>query len=226
MCYSVESSAKTTLFSLISIIVLFSSNVPHFKWIALILISWCSMQVGELLLWLTNPRKSCTPMNKLITLTLIPLILLSQPLLVIFGSFFVKPWSTCSRNRQMLILGYCLITSMVFLYYFFQNPTKYCTTVTKQGHLHWFLKGNEDTRLEMPYGYYAWLIVICVSALLLWNISYKALGAVFLIPLIGFIYSLNTDSKSSIWCYYSSYSSMVMLILYGLYKFKIYNILK
>ena len=226
MCYSVESSLKTSLLSFISIIVLFSSNVPHFKWIALILISWCSMQVGELLLWLTNPRKSCTPMNKLITLTLIPLILLSQPLLVIFGSFFVKPWSMCSQNRRMLILGYCIIASIVFLYYFFENPTKYCTTVTKQGHLNWLLKSSEDPRYEMPYGYYGWIVVGIGSALLLWDISYKALVALFLIPLIGFIYSLNTDSKSSIWCYYSSYSSMVMLILYGLYKFKIYNILK
>ena len=226
MCYSVESSLKTSLLSFISIIVLFSSNVPHFKWIALILISWCSMQVGELLLWLTNPRKSCTPMNKLITLTLIPLILLSQPLLVIFGSFFVKPWSACSQNRRMLILGYCIIASIVFLYYFYENPTKYCTTVTKQGHLNWLLKSSEDPRYEMPYGYYSWIVVGIGSALLLWDISYKALVALFLIPLIGFIYSLNTDSKSSIWCYYSSYSSMVMLILYGLYKFKIYNILK
>lgn len=226
MCYSVESSLKTSLFSFISIIVLFSSNVQHFKWIALILTGWCSMQVGELLLWLTNPRKSCTPMNKLITLTFIPLILLSQPLLVIFGSFFVKPWSMCSQNRRMLILGYCIIASIVFLYYFFENPTKYCTTVTKQGHLNWLLKSSEDPRYEMPYGYYAWIVVGIGSALLLWNISYKALVALFLIPLIGFIYSFNTDSKSSIWCYYSSYSSIVMLILYGLYKFKIYNILK
>lgn len=226
MCYSVESSLKTSLLSFISIIVLFSSNVPHFKWIALILISWCSMQVGELLLWLTNPRKSCTPMNKLITLTLIPLILLSQPLLVIFGSFFVKPWSTCSQNRRMLILGYCIIASIVFLYYFFENPTKYCTTVTKQGHLNWLLKNSEDPRYEMPYGYYSWIVVGIGSALLLWDISYKALVALFLIPLIGFIYSLNTDSKSSIWCYYSSYSAVTMLIIYGLYKFKIYNILK
>jgi len=226
MCYSVESSAKTSLFSLVAIIVLFTSNVPHFKWIAIMLISWCSMQVGELLLWLTNPRKSCTSMNKLITLTLIPLILLSQPLLVIFGSFYLKPWSQCSDNRRMLILGYFIIVTIVFLYYFFENPTKYCTTVTKQGHLNWLLKINEDPRIEMPYGYYAWVVAIIVPAFLLWDISYKALFAVFLIPFIGFIYSFKTDAKSSIWCYYCSYSSIVMLILYGLYKFKIYNILK
>ena len=226
MCYSVESSLKTSLFSLIAIVILFSSNVPHFKWIALILISWCSMQVGELLLWLTNPRKSCTPMNKLITFTLIPLILLSQPVLAATGSFFVKPWSMCSHNRQMLILGYCLITSIVFLYYFFKNPTKYCTIVTKQGHLQWFLKNREDKRFEMPIGYYIWLGAISIPAFLLWDISYKALFVVFLLPLFSFIYGLTTDAKDSIWCYYSSYSAVTMLIIYGLYKFKIYNILK
>jgi len=226
MCYSVESSAKTSLLAFISIAVLFSSNVPHFKWIALMMTGWCSMQVAELLLWLTNPRKSCTTMNKVITLTLIPLILISQPILPIIGSFFVKPWSKCSKNRRMLIVGYSIAISAVFLYYFFSNTTKYCTIVTPQGHLQWFLKTNENSKLEMPYGYYLWFIVIVIAAFILWDISYKAVFVVGILPLIGFIYSLTTDAKDSIWCYYSSFSSVAMLIFYGLYKFKIYNILK
>jgi len=226
MCYSVESSAKTSLLAFISIAVLFSSNVPHFKWIALMMTGWCSMQVAELLLWLTNPRKSCTTMNKVITLTLIPLILISQPILPIIGSFFVKPWSKCSKNRRMLIVGYSIAISAVFLYYFFSNTTKYCTIVTPQGHLQWFLKTNENSKLEMPYGYYLWFIVIVIAAFILWNISYKAIFVILFLPLIGFMYSLTTDAKDSIWCYYSSFSAVAMLIFYGLYKFKIYNILK
>lgn len=226
MCYSVESSAKTSLLSFISIAVLFSSNVPHFKWIALAMTGWCLMQVAELLLWLTNPRKSCTTMNKVITLTLIPLILLSQPILPILGSFFVKPWSKCSKNRQMLIVGYIAIFSVLFFYSFFNKPTKYCTTVTKQGHLHWFLNYREQLNNEMPYEYYLWLPVILIPYLLIWNVSYKALFVVLILPLFGFIYGLTTDSRSSIWCYYSSFSAIAMLIVYGLYKFKIYNILK
>ena len=226
MCYSVESSAKTSLLAFISISILLSSNVPHFKWIAVMMIGWCSMQVGELLLWLTNPRKSCTTMNKVITLTLIPLILISQPILPILGSFFVKPWSQCSKNKRMLIVGYSIIVSVIFLYYFFNKPTKYCTIVTKQGHLQWFLKNSENLKLEMPYGYYIWALIVAIPALLLWNISYKALFVVLLLPLFGFIYGLRTDAKDSIWCYYSSFSAVVMLIVYGLYKFKIYNILK
>ena len=93
MCYSVESSAKTTLYSLISIIVLLTSGVPHFQWLGVILIGWCGMQFDELLLWLTNPRKGCSAANKLITTTLIPLVLILQPLGSVLGSFFVKPWS-------------------------------------------------------------------------------------------------------------------------------------
>jgi hypothetical protein len=226
MCYSVESSAKTSLLAFISIAVLFTSNVPHFKWIAVMMIGWCSMQIGELLLWLTNPRKSCTTMNKVITLTLIPLILVSQPILPILGSFFVKPWSQCSKNRQMLIVWYSIIVSAVFLYYFFMNPTKYCTIVTKQGHLQWFLKNGENLKQKMPIGYYIWALIVAIPALLLWNISYKALFVVLLLPLFGFIYGLRTDAKDSIWCYYSSFSAIAMLVVYGLYKFKIYNILK
>ena len=226
MCYSVESSAKTSLLAFISIAILFSSNVPHFKWIAVMMIGWCSMQVAELLLWLTNPRKSCTNVNKVITLTLIPLIVVSQPILPILGSFFVKPWSKCSKNRQMLIVGYSIIVSVIFLYYFFNKPTKYCTIVTKQGHLQWFLKNSENLGLEMPYGYYIWALAVSIPAFLLWNISYKALFVVFILPIFGFIYGLTTDAKDSIWCYYSSFSAIAMLIVYGLYKFKIYNILK
>ena len=226
MCYSVESSAKTSLLAFISIAVLFSSNVPHFKWIALMMTGWCSMQVAELLLWLTNPHKSCTTMNKVITLTLIPLILVSQPILPILGSFFVKPWSQCSKNKRMLIVGYSIVISALFLYYFFNNPTKYCTIVTPQGHLQWFLKNREYKRFEMPYGYYIWALAVIIPAFLLWNISYKALFVVFILPIFGFIYGLTTDAKDSIWCYYSSFSAVAMLIVYGLYKFKIYNILK
>ena len=187
---------------------------------------WCSMQVAELLLWLTNPRKSCTNVNKVITLTLIPLIVVSQPILPILGSFFVKPWSKCSKNRQMLIVGYSIIVSVIFLYYFFNKPTKYCTIVTKQGHLQWFLKNSENLGLEMPDGYYIWALAVIIPAFLLWNISYKALFVVFILPIFGFIYGLTTDAKDSIWCYYSSFSAIAMLIVYGLYKFKIYNILK
>ena len=226
MCYSVESSAKSSLLSFISIAILFASNVPHFKWIALMMCGWCLMQFVELLLWLTNPRKSCTTINKLITVTLIPLVLILQLTLVALGSFFVKSWSKCSQNRRIFIVGYCIIAAAKLLYDFFKKPTKYCTIVTKQGHLNWFVTNLEKNKLEMPKGYYLWILVIMVCGLLLWDISYKAMFVVFILPIIGFVYASKTDSKASIWCYYASFSAIAMLIVYALYKFKIYNILK
>lgn len=223
MCYSVESSAKTTLYSLVAIIIMFRSNVPHFKWIAMILVGWCGMQFAELLLWLTNPRKSCTTANKILTLTLIPIILILQPLGATLGSLFVKPWAKCSNNRKLFIVIFSIISSMSLLLHFYGKPTKYCTTVTPEGHLDWWLSKYVGTK---PVAYTLWLIIIAAPIFLLWDISYKAVVATCIMPLLGFIYGLRTDSKGSIWCHYSSYTAIISLIMYGLYKFKIYNILK
>ena len=50
MCYSVESSLKTTVLSFFSIIYLLASGIPHFQWLGITLIGWCAMQFEELLL--------------------------------------------------------------------------------------------------------------------------------------------------------------------------------
>jgi hypothetical protein len=227
MCYSVESSAKTTLLSLVAIVVMLRSNVPHFMWIGLIMVGWCGMQFVEMLLWLTNPRKSCTPMNKLITLTLIPLVLISQPLCVLFGSFFVKPWSECSNKRKLFIVTYSMVVTFCLLVDFYKDAEKYCTVVTPEGHLHWWLsnftsKYSSDSLTK----YYIWLFLLAVPIFMLWNISFKAIVVIAVLPLFGFFYGLRTDSNGSIWCHYTSYTAIISLVMYGLYKFKIYNILK
>jgi hypothetical protein len=199
------------------------SNVPHFMWIGAIMIGWCGMQFAELLLWLTNPRKSCTPMNKLITLTLIPIILILQPVGAILGSFFVKPWSACSQKRKLFIVLFSILSSLVLLLHFFGNRVKYCTTVTPEGHLNWWLSNYSG---KIPIAYILWLIIIALPIFVLWDKSYKVVVALSIMPAFGFIYGLRTDSKGSIWCHYTSYTSIISLVVYGLYKFKIYNILK
>ena len=223
MCYSVESSAKTTLLSLVAIVVMLQSSVSHFKWIGLMLIGWCGMQFAELLLWLTNPSKSCTSMNKLITLTLIPLVLVSQPLLGLLGSFFVKPWRECNQKRKLFIVVYSILSSSVLLLHFFGNRVKDCTTVTPEGHLDWWLSKYQGNK---PVAYVMWIIIISLPIFLLWNTSFNAIIAICIIPLFGFFYGLRTDSKGSIWCHYTSYTAIVSVVIYLLYKFKIYNILK
>jgi len=223
MCYSVESSAKTSLYSLVAIVIMLQSNVPRFKWIGAIMIGWCGMQFAEMLLWLTNPRKSCTTMNKLITFTLIPLVLVSQPLSALFGSFFVKPWSACSQKRKLFIVLFSILSSLVLLLHFFGKRVKDCTTVTAEGHLNWWLSNYTGSK---PIAYTLWLIIIALPIFVLWDTSYKVVVALSIMPAFGFIYGLKTDSKGSIWCHYTSYTSIISLVVYGLYKFKIYNILK
>ena len=222
MCYSIESSAKTTLYSFITIYVLLQSGVPHFQWSAMSLVGWCGMQFAELLLWLTNPRNTCTTANKVITLTLIPLVIYLQVFGTILGSFFVKPWNECNKSRKSFIMWYSIVTLVILLPYFYGNLNNVCTTVTQGGHLFWWPNSYTTT---FPYFYFIWFIMALIPVFALWNLSYNIYIIMGLFPGFGFYYGLTTDSKASVWCYYSSFMSLIAIIFYGLYKLKVYNIL-
>jgi hypothetical protein len=228
MCYSVESSAKTTLISLIAIIILLQSGVPHFQWLGVVLIGWCLMQFAEFLLWLTDPRKGCSSVNKLITATLIPFTLCLQALCPAIGSFFVKPWVQCKQLRRIFILFYSIISVSVMLVYFYGRPVKYCTTVTSNGHLDWFVSEWPVIVIgtKRLIATTLWQIIIIIPFIVLWDVSYKAVFAFCILPLIGYFYGFTTDSNGSIWCHFASFTSITSLIMYGLYKYNIYNILK
>ena len=132
MCYSVSSSLKTTTISLIAIVYLLSSGIPHFQWIGILLIGWCGMQFAELLLWMTKPRTQCTSWNKIITLTLIPLVLALQPLGSLWGSLYVIPWNKSTDFRKNFIIFYSILIVLAVCWSQFFNITKTCTIVTVQ----------------------------------------------------------------------------------------------
>ena len=137
MCYSVESSLQTTLISSVTIVYLLSSNIPHYQWLGIALIGWCGMQFNEFLLWLTEPQKECTKWNEIITMTLIPFTLISQPLFSLLGSLYVFPWKNLSNIRQhfMIMFAFICIISIYFIHFYKIDKT--CTTVSEQGHLVW-----------------------------------------------------------------------------------------
>jgi hypothetical protein len=151
------------------------------------------------------------------------LVLVSQPLFGLLGSFFVKPWSECNQKRKLFIVGYSILSSSVLLLNFFGNIVKDCTTVTPEGHLNWWLSKYQGNK---PIAYVLWIFIISLPIFLLWNTSFKVIIAISILPLFGFFYGLRTDSKGSIWCHYTSYTTIVSIVIYLLYKFKIYNILK
>lgn len=208
MCYSVESSAKTTAISLIAIIYLFTSNIPHFKWLAVTLIGWSLMQFSELLLWLTEPRKGCTDMNTLITMTLIPFTLIMQPLGSLFGSLYVIPWDKSTTFRKNFIIAYSIFVTLMYTAYHFYKPEKICTTVTKGGHLDWYTKTKIPEYSIFTFIFIAILIVL--PLFMFWDKSVLVLFLLILFPAFGFIYGkMYTDSAGSIWCYYTSYTSII-----------------
>jgi len=228
MCYSVESSAKTTLMSIIATVILLRSNIPHFQWLGFTLIGWGGMQFAELLLWLTNPRKSCTTANKLITTVLIPFILILNALCPVLGSFFVKPWSQSNETRRLFILLYSIAATISLILYFYGSPVKYCTTVTEKGHLDWWVSEWSvlDFKIKRLFATTVWQIIIIIPFIVLWDVSYKAVIVFSILPLLGYYNGFKTDANGSIWCHYASFTSIVSLIMYGLYVTNTYNILK
>ena len=208
MCYSAGSSLRTSLISGAAIAYLLLSGLPHYQWLGLLLVGWCGMQFAEYLLWSTNPAKGCTPMNKLITLTLIPLVLMLQPLGSLFGSFFVTPWSKSSDFRKQFVGWFSAFVVAGVSYVTYYDMYKTCTIVTDQYHLYWltsnYVKNNKRVGI-----YFLWAIVIGLPLILYWNRSWVFLGALLVTPIFGFMYGLYTDSRASLWCYYTSYTSVI-----------------
>ena len=221
MCYSVKSSLKTTTISFLAIVYLLMSNIPHFQWIGVALIGWCGMQFDELLLWLTNPRKSCTKLNEIITMTLIPFTLMSQPVFLLWGSLFVFPWATLSQLKKQLMLGYTAICTILICYVQYYKPDKTCTTITKEGHLSWSTSFYvSKNTLFTPL----WALMIASPLLYLWNKNYLLILLLIIIPLIGYYLGSYTDSHGSVWCFYTSYTSIIACVALFLYQNNIYRI--
>jgi hypothetical protein len=226
MCYSVASSARTTAISLLAIVYLLQSKIPHFQWIGVTLIGWCGMQFAELLLWMTEPRKGCTQWNKIITLTLIPLVLLFQPVGSLLGSLYVIPWSKSDDFRKNFIIFYSLLMTAGVAFNHFYKPYKLCTTLTENGHLFWCTTKLKKPDLLDYATYYTWAFLIALPLIMYWDKSYFFLGLLCITPLFGFIYGKYfTDSGASIWCYYTSYTSAIAIVLLFLKQTGIYSII-
>jgi hypothetical protein len=183
------------------------------------------MQFDELLLWLTNPRKGCTIWNKIITLTLIPLVLMLQPLGSLFGSLYVIPWNKSSTFRKNFIIYYTIFIILSVLAYTFSMPYKFCTIVTPKGHLHWNTSKHRNYISYDYFIYFLWAFLIALPLILFWNINNLPIYLLLIMPLIAFIYGLYTDGKPSIWCYYTSYASITAIILLLLKQLKLFDIM-
>jgi hypothetical protein len=226
MCYSVASSLRTSAISLIAIIYLITSGIPKFQYLGVVLIGWCAMQFAEALIWMTDPSK-CTTTNKILTLFLIPLVLMSQPLGPVWGSLYLEPW----KKNKNFIIGYTIFIILYMIairyilpYYFYKF--KSCTTITKNGHLNWFTYYHDYSKGMtnlIIFSTFFWAAIIFYPLLKFWPT--QRLWPFYIIPLIGIFIGFYTDAPGSIWCYITSYGSISAIILLFLYK-RGYDLLK
>jgi len=224
MCYSVYSSLKTTFIAVCSISYLLYSGIPEFQWIALSLVGWALMQFSELLLWLTKPKKSCTIWNKIITLTLVPIALLLQPMGSLWGALYIVSWKKMPQFKKNCMILYSLIVLCCEIITFLYKTNK-CTIVTPKGRLYWSPVEYTMYRSSeyFDYIYMIWPILIVLPFILFWNKGNLLPILLFTPFIIGWIYGLYTDGKPSIWCYYTYYTSITGSILLFLQQTKIYK---
>jgi hypothetical protein len=224
MCYSKASSLYTSTVSFVSIVYLLSSGIPHFQWLGVALFGWCAMQFAEYLLWSENPGEGCTENNKLITATVIPLALFLQGVTAVLGAFFVYPANILTPYA---VASVATAAATVYAMHF-HNADKLCTVVTKEGHLNWSrrLDWSIASPAEITVGYYYWAAIIFLPLVFLWNRSSLFLAALLVLPAIGFFYGRTTDSGASIWCYYTSWSSILAALGLFLKQAGIYDVLR
>ena len=213
MCYSLESSIRTSVLSLASCIYLYTSGIAKFKWLSVTLLGWSAMQFAEAILWYTEPDKKCTYLNKIITLTLIPFILILQSIGTVLGSFYVIPWNTLSNENKLAYIIFFIIVVVVIFNYQFTVINNVCTTVTNDGHLNWSTYKN----LPLTQNIFVMCFIIGLPLLTLWE-NKSELLALFIIPTAGALYGLSTDSPGSVWCYYTSFSSIIFALKLYLFK--------
>ena len=219
MCYSLESSLFTSTLSFISIFILYSSQIPKYQWLAFTLIGWSFMQLSEAVIWGSMKFSKCNIVNKFITIFIIPIVLIMQPLGSLYGSLYVIKWENLSQIYKFICIGLIIITIIAVLYNQFSDVKRLCTIVTKKGHLNWLLSSdNISSSKKGDYFFqkaFGWAFMIALPLLLLFWKNKIELLIIFLIPLVGILYGIfYTDAYPSVWCFITSFSSIIFLSMY------------
>jgi hypothetical protein len=148
-------------------------------------------------------------MNKLITLIIIPLVLMLQPIGSMLGSLLIKPWKKSTDLRKQILVGFTLFVVAAIVMFTWYYHEKSCTIVTNQYHLHWNTF-NYVPNEKSYFVYSLWAIIIMIPIFLYWDKSWLFMAALIVLPTFGFLYGFFfSDSKASLWCFYTSYTSII-----------------
>ena len=146
--------------------------------------------------------------NKFITLTIIPMILIMQGLGALYGSLYVTSWHDLSIWMRSFFVVYTVVFVFMIFYSQYGNIESMCTTVTPDGHLYWNTRvqssvlPSTDTQTILFHS-----VVLALPLLILWKNKIELLYFLA-IPFLAVLYSTRTDSAGSVWCYFTSFSSV------------------
>jgi len=156
-------------------------------------------------------------------MTLIPFVLLLQALCPLWGALYVYPWNKMSNSTKNFMICFTVICILIIYFIHFYKPDKICTTVSEKGHLLWITNNyvHYDDKI-LPY---IWFIIIAIPFFIFWKKSFNILLLLAILPAIGIIVGKYTDAQGSIWCYYTSYTSIIASIALFLHQTNVYKII-
>lgn len=208
MCYDIQSSLIAWFISNSIAIYLYHRNKNYDRWNAAFIFCFSTIQLMEAGLWWIKDEGLPSSTNELITKCIL-LILLMQPLT---QSYFGAKY-TSSEILECMIYIYLGMLLWGFLRIGKAEPNTFYTTTNSKDHLVWvdsskkdFLGGN--TGYIVPSLYLFGLFIP-----LLFQKEYRGLP-LFITGMISFLFSKyigDTESFSSLWCFYSVIYSIVAL---------------
>lgn len=198
MCYSLESSLHTFIFSFLVAIYLYSTNIPLQQTNGLILLSFIFIQLNDTIIHYSI-NHSLQNLNYYTSKYLTTLILSLEIPLIYYFVYLL----TNKRNILLEIIFSIIILSG-FIYGI--NSCDNITIKNNDGYLIWCQNTIK------PIFKFIFLLGLLLSMWYYPNNMYKLLFYIIVISTFGFNY--NTPTFGSRWCHHANILSIFLLLLY------------
>jgi hypothetical protein len=218
MCWSIEVSLLTGIFSYCVSFYAWMRNYKYDRWAAVILFTFSSIQFAEAILWYDNSINGLhanSKTNLFVTKFLIPFILALEPLAMIYGASL---YTYVDKNLfvMYIIISCCIFISLLSGY----NYTK----ISKKGHLQWGstpspVDGQKSDALSLQNDilqgiFFCFLLVLPIFLYVKENIfKYILIGIITFTLLLS--YRNANNAWGSHWCLYAN-AIAILLLFYPL----------
>lgn len=205
MCNTLQASLNTFLLSVVISIILLTTDSKLQHTNALLLLSFCFIQLSDALLHLAI-QKNWSNFNYCVSKFIVPLILFSEIPLMYYATYRL----TEKRNIAFEYI-YGTLCVLGFIHYIMS-----CNELTIQGKDGFLIWCNNPIR--NTWGKLLFLFgIIWATYYYPFNI-YKVI--LYFILTITFVYTFSTDTFGSGWCHFANSLSVAWLLVYVFRKYK------